>query len=658
MHGKLSSPKASLDAESFALQLLQAGACDEGEMLLLFEKLPRAKAEREDRGFVGRSWSSGMYTHGGCTGLRRLSRKFPLATKVFNMFIRSKIPEASFTTFAVLDGILSPPHRDSHNAVDSLSWLIPVTLFRHGELWLEDSEGEVPKQINGEAIAGKLLPLQHGPVSFPPRRWHATEAWEGRRVVIAVFTVRNFDRLTLEDRKTAESLGFRLPSIQGAGSLDRRGGSAECVRSFSGIRKPSLPSSITSQSYTNSEWESDRLDAATVKLLETFSRSQFILPRQHHHCFSELLQMPGFLDLYSGSKGVARAAAAKSGRWVLCFDFAFGASQNLLDPELQRRILELLGRKAFIGAGGGPVCSSFSRAVRPPVRSRDHPLGVPQCRESMREKVEQGNRHAAFTAEVAELALDLHIPIWIENPHGSFFWSTPWWAAIRERCGAAAFGIVDYCMLGLPWRKRTRLFLPGAPEQRLLCDRGHAHQVLKGYSRVHGQQWTKLAEAYPRALNNFLAEYLCSQLLPPEQRRRLDISACARCLEARIGEASHPGPSSLEEVELVTPATAKLQARVLEGFEGWLFRVFSASAARSLPSCAMALVHLLRLYGDHLYQSGEPMYKFRHLLAYFQKNRFDARPFMPAAWDFLTRWERVCPVIHRVPVPEAVCEAL
>lgn len=170
-----------------------------------------------------------------------------------------------------------------------------------------------------------------------------------------------------------------------------------------------------------------------------------------------------------------------------------------------------------------------------------------------------------------------------------------------------------------------------------MCDRGHAHQVLKGYSRVHGQQWTKLAEAYPRALNNFLAEYLCSQL---------------------IGEASHPGPSSLEEVELVTPATAKLQARVLEGFEGWLFRVFSASAARSLPSCAMALVHLLRLYGDHLYQSGEPMYKFRHLLAYFQKNRFDARPFMPAAWDFLTRWERVCPVIHRVPVPEAVCEAL
>ena len=52
------------------------------------------------------------------------------------------------------------------------------------------------------------------------------------------------------------------------------------------------------------------------------------------------------------------------------------------------------------------------------------------------------------------------------------------------------------------------------------------------------------------------------------------------------------------------------------------------------------------------------MYIYRHLLAYMQKNRIELRPCLPVAWDLLTRWERVQPVTHRVPLPEAMFKAM
>ena len=133
---------------------------------------------------------------------------------------------------------------------------------------------------------------------------------------------------------------------------------------------------------------------------------------------------------------------------------------------------------------------------------------------------------------------------------------------------------------------------------------------------------------------------------------------------ARIGEAQNPGPPSkgglrsLEDVTLVTAATAKLQNRVLAGFEAWLSEGLSDSARRSLSACAMAFCALLRAYGDFLFRSGSPMYIYRHLLAYMQKNRIELRPCLPVAWDLLTRWERVQPVTHRVPLPEAMFKAM
>ena len=51
------------------------------------------------------------------------------------------------------------------------------------------------------------------------------------------------------------------------------------------------------------------------RLLASLPRSQFVLPTGK--TFAEVADLPGHLDLFSGSRGFARALANTTGRWVL-----------------------------------------------------------------------------------------------------------------------------------------------------------------------------------------------------------------------------------------------------------------------------------------------------------------------------------------------------
>ena len=237
----------------------------------------------------------------------------------------------------------------------------------------------------------------------------------------------------------------------------------------------------------------------------------------------------GFVDLYSGSFGVARATARLTGVWVLTFELRRSADENLLCPALQRRILHLIG--AFYAVGGGPVCSSMSRAIRPPVRSSEEPEGVTGCRPTMVEKVEQGNGHAKFMAACVREAITVGCDHWTENPHTSFLWKQPAWESILEE-GAASAGqdhgpfVTDYCRFGARWRKRTRIYTSlGLKNQRLLCCCKVPHLRLSGYSKALGMMMTKAAEPYPRPLNHLLARALAETLKPKRDRHAVDAAS-------------------------------------------------------------------------------------------------------------------------------------
>jgi hypothetical protein len=89
---------------------------------------------------------------------------------------------------------------------------------------------------------------------------------------------------------------------------------------------------------------------------------------------------PGVLCLFSGSKRWARSMVQKGAPWVLCFEICDSDaswSQDLLDPSVRTLIEALLLEGAITLFGAAPVCTSFSTAVTPPIRTSVYPAGAP-----------------------------------------------------------------------------------------------------------------------------------------------------------------------------------------------------------------------------------------------------------------------------------------
>ena len=307
---------------------------------------------------------------------------------------------------------------------------------------------------------------------------------------------------------------------------------------------------------------------------------------------------------------------------------------------------------AFLGVGAAPDCSSFSRAITPAVRDRDHPEGLPGITQSMHLKVLRGNQHAAFTLSVLKECRAQSLPYWLENPDGSFLWLQPQWIAagfaLPDRCFR-----FDMCIFHTPWRKRTRVVtstdLAGIRE---LCRGGHKHQVLRGRSSAHRDNWTHVAQVYPRPLCARIASAMLRAVINGGVDGQLDSAGCARTGTLRVGEAQNPGPrrardiAALDEAKLITPATALLQDRAWEQFRGWLIANLSAEAFSQVFTCPALTVQLLRAFGRVMFERGESLHMFRQLLASAQKKFALIRPLMTPAWTLVSQWEETEPLVH------------
>ena len=408
-----------------------------------------------------------------------------------------------------------------------------------------------------------------------------------------------------------------------------------------------------------------KLSTVSRELLLKIPRGQFVLPLGT--TLDDISHLPGHLDLFSGSRGAARALANRTGRWVLCYDLKHSPREDLLDQKVQAEIGELILADVFLSLTAGPVCASFSRAVWPVVRTSQEPLGVKHMTDAMREKVRQGNSFASWLAQIARLALQRKMVLWIENPATSFLWWHPEIVLLKKDFDLDYF-LTDYCRWGTSWRKRTRFSGNfSATGLKLFCNCSHEHVRLRGYSQYHRTSWTKVAEPYPRSLCRFLAIATAESLKPPSRRVSFDPAACAQCGHRRIGEAKNPGPRlcrnyprelDLEDVALVQPATALLQTRVHERYCNWLVSRLSSPAVGSLEENPQLQVLFLRAFGNEQFRTGEPMYLFRHLVVYLQQMFPGERPRLASAWDLLARWELVQPVTHRPPLPKVLLDAM
>ena len=414
---------------------------------------------------------------------------------------------------------------------------------------------------------------------------------------------------------------------------------------------------------------SQSLSPRSQELLGRFPESQFVRSGSAALDQDWKPAGPGFLDLYSGKKGVAQAFADFSGTWVLTFEVLDSSTQDLRSTSLRKVIFELLEDDSLLGLGCAIFCSSFSRAIRPAWRSAFHPAGLPSLTGDAKSKVLEGNDHAEFVCQALEICRRRGLLYWVENPQTSHLWGLPGFVKLGSRQVCNLFRY-DCCRFGRPWRKRTSILtnchLQG---YSVFCQGNHVHRRLCGYSKQHKCCWTRVAQEYPERLCRLLGYALAvdSGCLP--HKRKITAASLARQTHGRIGEAKNPGPRRpkdfdhrndvvLDKVQLVEPATAKLGSRSAQLFESWCVEVLGRETSRTLVECSATLALLLKLFGIHLFDSKHSLYVYRQLLAQYLRDRPSLRSHLGICWQLVSKWERVEPVEHRTPVPVVLLRAM
>lgn len=496
------------------------------------------------------------------------------------------------------------------------------------------------------------------------------------------------DQRTRERQRARKNRGERKDSRAEAKEPLAVGGSEERPKSGRGEKdaEPKQPGSSCGQSREDEELrrrgdfgEGRRAelrqalpwieDSEVAEILLSFPPEQFEFSKSFGSLAEALKTGPGFLDLFSGVRGVARACVEGAPCWVLCFDLGHHHSEDLLRGPLQVQLLRLARARVFRAMGAAPVCASFSTAITPPVRDLLHPAGVPWASQKQKRKNRDGNRMLFFVLVIVRVFAELGLHFWVENPWGSWMWRQKGRLSWKKLMSSGRFGDlkVDYCRFGTLWRKRTRFRTSlHIRDQECKCRCTQPHLQLRGKCPKTGVNYTKLAEPYPSGVASIVATSMLidSGLLP--RRRKLDVNLCAKHRGDIIGEASHPGPArrkhvregDLYDVSLLEPATVTLRARIWEQFHSWVLERVDDRTFQWLLSQPRLLVPMLVNYGHEAFRSGTPLHYFRQLLAHVQREYPEVKVHLGPGWETVSKWELMEPVQHRPPFPEPLLEAV
>ena len=203
-------------AESSAKRL--GGQPGMEEICNLLDLVPGEKPARGGAGVKDareKAWTTGAYVHGGVSGLRKNAVCFPEVTKAVLRHVlprlRGSFGDVEFTALGIFSNIMTPVHADVSNAKGLPNYVLPLSDFKGGGVWLEQEGGSVEVVHEGRALLGIVLPVGAGPCSFVPAARHCTQEWEGSRIVCVCFTPSGMQRLSCKDIEHLASLGFPLP---------------------------------------------------------------------------------------------------------------------------------------------------------------------------------------------------------------------------------------------------------------------------------------------------------------------------------------------------------------------------------------------------------------------------------------------------------------
>ena len=530
---------------------------------------------------------------------------------------------------------------------------------------MQSSAGFLPTEYNSADGPSRNTRPQEPIISIPECFYHLPDLGPFDRWLES----HGADPYTISGLPPLEELGAEIQVQVRSSGRSRAGGRA--------FRQPNCPLSREKGQFIRTSCDvlspgraqADKLEAGAIAILQHYSVEQFVLPRAWLQGEDWRPTGPGFLELSSAQKGLAAALAEYSQTWVLVLEFTEDTFQAADSRQGHEDVFQLIERGAVLGVGCSMLGSSFSRAIRPAWRSSVYPGGLESLEGRAECRVAKGNALAAFIAKVISACLSAELLYWVENPSDSFLWRLPSFITLGSREAENLFRF-DQCRFLAPWRKRTTILTNSHLRGfSMFCNGGHRHRRLSGYSKEFHCCWTRASQIYPRRLRQLLGYAIAfdAGLLPG--RRPITAATLAKQSHGRIGEAQNPGPRlprdlrhrddiDLSSIELVTANTSKLGQRVHSLFQDWCQESVGEEAARNLLSCANTAGELAKEFGYFLFSAKHPLYMYRQLLAYLQRERPMLRGHLAGAWQVVSKWERVEPIEHRSPVPHVLLRAL
>ena len=151
-------------------------------------------------------FNTGAYVHGSSSGVVLNTTGFLHVTMLLISVVMSAVPDAWFSSISFSLNTKSGVRRDQNNHKSLPNNIVSASTFGKGELWIADPTGS--HTIGG--IVGRLVPVAKPFQRFDARQQHASMDWDGNRLVVISYHVRNPELLSACDKLLLGRLGFAL----------------------------------------------------------------------------------------------------------------------------------------------------------------------------------------------------------------------------------------------------------------------------------------------------------------------------------------------------------------------------------------------------------------------------------------------------------------
>ena len=194
---------------------------------------------------------------------------------------------------------------------------------------------------------------------------------------------------------------------------------------------------------------------------------------------------------------------------------------DLLNPKDRELLYHWLDSDLVAWVHLAPVCGTCSRARQiknggpPPLRTEEHPMGLPTLNEAQQERVNLANAMYLEACKIFDHCIARGILVTLENPTRSLFWLTSYFVLLKEQ-HEIHYSDSQMCMLGGRRPKWTRLAASFAAiaEMNVECDKSHEHLPWGKTITSEGHEVfaTSLEAEYPRKFCISLVQCVLRQL--------------------------------------------------------------------------------------------------------------------------------------------------